>query len=192
MAEIPGEAELLAGIYKLIRQYTVGHQRAEKGAEEILAFVRPLIEKRAREEVVKWSETLCPHSWGKYPNLGSKKGCQRCWEDLVASQAQGMGTMKDKTQEAEMIVYKELPLMFGGAKEARYKGVLASISIEDNWVSIITIESSNRRRGEVNEFITLLKQEYPGKELWSSVPLNSIWDYIAHKNGIKHLEASNG
>jgi len=36
-------------------------------------------------DVVKWSGELCPHSWGKYPNLGSKKGCQRCWEELEQS-----------------------------------------------------------------------------------------------------------
>ena len=86
------------------------------------------------------------------------------------------------------ITYKELPPMFGGAKEAKYKGVTADIATGDSWVSIISIESSNRRRGEVNEFIALLKQEYPNKELWSSVPLNNIWDYIAHKHGIKHSE----
>ncbi len=86
------------------------------------------------------------------------------------------------------ITYKELPPMFGGAKEARYKGIEADIAVGDTWVSIITIESSNRCKGEANEFIALLKQEYPDKELWSSVPLNKVWDYIAHKNGIKHLD----
>jgi len=88
----------------------------------------------------------------------------------------------------EKIIYKQLPPMFGGVKEARYKGVVAIIAEGDNWVSIFTIESANRQKGEVNEFIGLLRQEYPDKELWSSVPLNSIWDYIVHKHGIKHKE----
>lgn len=34
-------------------------------------------------KVEEWSHTLCPHSWGKYSNLGSKAGCQRCWEELI-------------------------------------------------------------------------------------------------------------
>lgn len=33
-------------------------------------------------DIVKWSIEPCPHSLGKYPYLGSKKACQRCWEEL--------------------------------------------------------------------------------------------------------------
>jgi len=75
-----------------------------------------------------------------------------------------------------------------GIKEATYKGVTADIAEGDGWVSIYLIKSSNKRQGEVNEFIKLLKEDYPNKELWSSVPLNNIWDYIAHKHKIKHRE----
>jgi len=84
------------------------------------------------------------------------------------------------------IAYRELPFM--GIKEATYKGVVASIAEGDDWVSIYSIESANKRKGEVTEFIGLLRQDYPDKELRSSVPLNEIWDYIAHKHGIKHVE----
>ena len=87
------------------------------------------------------------------------------------------------------IVYKELPPIFGGIKDARYKGVIATIAEGDDWISIYSIESSNKRKNEVNEFINLLKQDYPDKELWSSIPLNNVWGYIAHKYGIKHLES---
>ena len=90
--------------------------------------------------------------------------------------------------EGTMIIYEQMPPCFGGVKEARYKGVVATLAEGEGWVSIYSIESQNRQKGEVNEFIGLLRQDYPDKELWSSVPLNSIWDYIAHKNGIKHLE----
>lgn len=91
-------------------------------------------------------------------------------------------------KEIAKIVYRQMPLIFGGTKGAIYKGVIATIAEGDNWVSIYTIESQHRRKGEVNEFIYLLKQDHPDKELWSSVPLNDVWDYIAHKHGIKHLE----
>ena len=40
--------------------------------------------KKERERIIKWADELCPHSWGKYPNLGGKNGCQRCWEALKA------------------------------------------------------------------------------------------------------------
>ena len=86
------------------------------------------------------------------------------------------------------IVYEQMPLFLGGVKEVRYKGVVATIAEGEDWVSIYTIESQNKRNGEVNEFINLLRQDYPNKKLWSSVPLNDIWDYIAHKHNIKHIE----
>lgn len=88
------------------------------------------------------------------------------------------------------IIYKQLPPILGmsGIKEATYKGVTADIAEGENWVSIYLIKSLNKRRGEVNDFIKLLKGDYPDKELWSSVPLNSIWDYIAHKHKIKHID----
>ena len=88
------------------------------------------------------------------------------------------------------IVYKQLPRILGmdGIKEATYKGVKADIAEGDDWVSIYMIESVNRKKGEVNEFISLLKKDYPQKELWSTGPLNTVWDYIAHKHKIKHIE----
>ncbi len=89
-----------------------------------------------------------------------------------------------------MIVYRELSGPFEHIKEATYKGVKASIGEGGDWVSIYTIESSNKRQGEVNEFINLLKQDYPKKRLCSSVPLNDLWDYIVHKHGIEHPEGS--
>ena len=88
----------------------------------------------------------------------------------------------------EKIIYSQLPPILGGIKGATYKGVKADIAEGEDWISIYFIESSNKRRGEVNEFIQLLKEDYPSKELWSSVPLNSIWDYIARKHKIKHIE----
>ena len=46
--------------------------------------------------------------------------------------------------------------------------------------------SDNQGKGEVNEFIELLKMDYPNKRLLSSVPLNPAWKYIADKHGIKY------
>lgn len=86
----------------------------------------------------------------------------------------------------EKIIYKEIPSM--GIKEATYKGIVADIAEGNGWVSIYTIKSSNKRKGEVNEFIELLKLDYPEKILWSSIPLNKIWDYIAHKHKIQHRD----
>jgi len=50
-------------------------------SEYILALIGD-VRKQERERIMEWSLELCPHSWGKYPNSGSKKGCQRCWEAL--------------------------------------------------------------------------------------------------------------
>jgi len=84
------------------------------------------------------------------------------------------------------IKYKYIP--FFGTITATYKGIVASLAKSKKWISIYTIQSHNRGKGEVNEFIKLLKKDYPNKVLWSSVPLNPAWQYIADKHGIKYKE----
>jgi hypothetical protein len=87
-------------------------------------------------------------------------------------------------EENIRIKYNELDSTLGGAIQARYKGVWATIAEGDDWVSIYTIWSLNKRQGEVNEFIKLLKEDHPDKTMYSSVPLNPIWEYICKKHNI--------
>lgn len=82
------------------------------------------------------------------------------------------------------IKYKYIP--FFGTTTAKYKGVTASLAKGKGWISIYVIMSDNQGKGEVNEFINLLKKDYPNKELSSSVPLNPAWKYIADKHNIKY------
>jgi hypothetical protein len=85
------------------------------------------------------------------------------------------------------IKYKKIPF-FETIIKATYKGIIASIAEGKEWVSIYSIESKNKNKGEANEFIKLLKQDYPNKVFWSSIPLNPIWKHLCDKFKIKYLE----
>ena len=65
----------------------LSNEHKENWRQWVRNKILPLIEKAGYvklTDIIAWSEEPCPHSWGKYPNLGSKKGCQRCWEELPA------------------------------------------------------------------------------------------------------------
>jgi hypothetical protein len=78
-------------IAEIVRKYpdNLGHVAAQKiivlykemAAQEVKDIAEAV--KAERKRIVEWSDSPCPHSWGKYPNLGSRKGCQRCWKELV-------------------------------------------------------------------------------------------------------------
>jgi hypothetical protein len=85
-----------------------------------------------------------------------------------------------------MIEYTPLPEMFGGAIQANYKGVVATIATGDDWVSIWSIESKNKRQGEATEIIKLLSKDYPDKKMFSSVPINVVWQNICDKHNISY------
>lgn len=82
-----------------------------------------------------------------------------------------------------MIKYKQLPPIFGDGKEATYKGVMATIYEYDGYALIYTIESKNQGKGEVREFIKLLRKDYP--VIKSSIPLNDVWKLICKKYNIE-------
>jgi len=74
------------------------------------------------------------------------------------------------------INYKKLPPQFGDGLRASYKGVVATIFEYSDHALIYTITSKNPGKGEVREFIKLLKEDYP--QVKSSAPLNQIWNKI--------------
>jgi hypothetical protein len=69
---------------------------------------------------------------------------------------------------------------------ATHKSVEMSLARTRNWVPIYSIESKNQNKGEAQEAITLLKEEYPDKEVWGSIPINPIIKHIFDKLQIKY------
>jgi hypothetical protein len=84
------------------------------------------------------------------------------------------------------LIYKKLPEQFGEGLVARYKGVRATIYQQDDYHLIYTIESQNEGKGEVREFIQLLRED-KGK-IKSSIPLNEKWEMICKKYGIEVIK----
>lgn len=76
----------------------------------------------------------------------------------------------------------------GDILEATHKGVTMCICVDEDYVSIFSIESANENRGEAGEAIQELKKQYPDKELWGSVPLNQKTKHLFDKHGIKYEE----
>ena len=85
------------------------------------------------------------------------------------------------------ITYKESKYGFSlDGIEATYKGVFAVIATGDTWVSIYSIESSNPGKGEAQEFIDILRKDYPDKELCASIPMNNVIKHIFDKKKVKY------
>jgi len=68
--------------------------------------------------------------------------------------------------------------------EGRFEGVTITIAVSSDWVSVYEIHSSNPGHGEATRALEELKRDYPGKEIFSSIPLNDVARHIFEKAGI--------
>jgi hypothetical protein len=71
-----------------------------------------------------------------------------------------------------------------GKVEAYHKGAYMELYIADEGVCIDGVQFTNQGNGEFQEMIDLLKEDFKGKELYGSVPVNSIVKYVFDKKGI--------
>ena len=70
--------------------------------------------------------------------------------------------------------------------QATHKGVEMTVAVGDTWVSIYSIKSKKRNKGEAQEAILILKKRFNDKELWGSAPLNPIITHIFDKLKVKY------
>ena len=70
---------------------------------------------------------------------------------------------------------------------AFYKGVFMNLAEGDDWVSIYLCESKNKGKGEVQEMIGLLREDFRGKKVCGSVPLNPVMKHIYDKCNGEYL-----
>lgn len=86
------------------------------------------------------------------------------------------------------IQYEEVNglLMDGPILRATHKGVQIDIVEGDDWVSIWTMISTNPGKGECQEMIGLVRQDFPGKTLCGSIPLNPVAQHIFDKCGVDY------
>jgi hypothetical protein len=68
--------------------------------------------------------------------------------------------------------------------EARYKNVVMELYVGDEGVCIDGMESSNPGKGECQEMIVLLREDFQGKELSASPPLSAAAKHIFDKIGV--------
>jgi hypothetical protein len=87
----------------------------------------------------------------------------------------------------EKIRYEKYSEMGMETINAFYKGVFMNLAEGDDWVSIYLCESKNKGKGEVQEMIGLLKNDFKGKTLNGSVPLNPVMEHIYAKCGVFYL-----
>jgi hypothetical protein len=85
------------------------------------------------------------------------------------------------------IVYVDDPLFESGVFVATYKNVVMSVAEGPDWVSIYSCESGNPGKSEVQEMIDVLRQDFPGKAMWGSVPLNNAMKHLFDKNQIQYV-----
>jgi hypothetical protein len=71
-----------------------------------------------------------------------------------------------------------------GKVDAHYKSVSMELYIAEEGVCIDGMESSNKGKGECQEMISLLREDFKGKELSGSVPVNPIAKHIFDKMGV--------
>jgi len=81
--------------------------------------------------------------------------------------------------------YTKNSLMGSEIIVAKHKGVTMTLAEGDDWVSIYSCTSKNEGKGEVQEAITIIKQDYK-KTLYGSVPLCNSMKHIFLKMGIKY------
>lgn len=72
--------------------------------------------------------------------------------------------------------------------EARYKGVIMKLDIYDDMVFIYGMKSENEGKGDCQEMINLLKEDFKGKRLCSSPPTSEKSKHILDKKGIEYRE----
>lgn len=70
---------------------------------------------------------------------------------------------------------------------AEHKGVVISLGEGDDWVSIYSCISIEEGRGNTQEAIAIIKNDYKGKELCGSVPLNDAMKHIYDKLGVNYI-----
>jgi len=91
-------------------------------------------------------------------------------------------------KKTKKINYVLDPLFESGVFIATFKGVVMSVAEGDDWISIYSCESSNPRKSEVQEMIDLLRQDFEGKKLYGSVPLNDVMKHIFNKKNVSYSE----
>jgi hypothetical protein len=75
--------------------------------------------------------------------------------------------------------------------EAQYKGVIMKLEEFNDLVFIYGMESSNEGKGECQEMIDLLKEDFKEKKLCSSPPVSSASKHILDKKGVNYKEFMN-
>ena len=81
----------------------------------------------------------------------------------------------------------------GWVWHATYKGVFMELGADDEgrkdgkpWVSIFLMESKNKNKGECQEMIDLIREDFPGRILCASVPLNPTAQHIFDKKKVDY------
>jgi len=72
--------------------------------------------------------------------------------------------------------------------EARYKGVVMNLDEFDDLVFIYGMESANKGKGECQEMIAFLKEDFKGKRFGSSPPVNKPSKHILDKMGVNYKD----
>ena len=76
------------------------------------------------------------------------------------------------------------PSMRGEIIKAKYKGVTMELEIGDDLVFIHRMESTNQGKGECQEMIGLIREDFKGKSLHGSIPLSEAAKHIFDKMGV--------
>ena len=87
----------------------------------------------------------------------------------------------------EKVRYEKYSEMGMETINAFYKGVFMNLAEGDDWVSIYLCESKNKGKGEVQEMIGLLREDFRGKKVCGSVPLNPVMKHIYDKCNVEYL-----
>ena len=74
--------------------------------------------------------------------------------------------MKKTISNMEKIRYEKYSEMGMETINAFYKGVFMNLAEGDDWVSIYLCESKNKGKGEVQEMIGLLREDFREESLW--------------------------
>jgi hypothetical protein len=80
------------------------------------------------------------------------------------------------------------PSVRGEIIEARYKNVIMELEEGDDLVFIYGMESSNQGKGECQEMIDLIKEDFKGKRLCGSPPLSAASKHIFDKMGVNYVD----
>ena len=75
-----------------------------------------------------------------------------------------------------------------GKVMAQFKHVFMELEISDDLVFIWGMESSNPGKGECQEMIALLKEDFKGKKFGSSPPVNEASKHILEKMGVNYKD----